>query len=95
MKRQIVIDLSNVQSIEAFHDVVAQCLKFPHYYGRNPNAFWDCLTDIIEDLHVEVHGFSVLNKDLKDEIRQYMQMLEEYREVSQGKFDYTVDDETM
>ena len=30
------------------HDVVAQALRFPDYYGRNGNAFIDCLRDILD-----------------------------------------------
>jgi len=33
---------------ESFHDVLARALRFPEYYGRNGDAFIDCLRDIVE-----------------------------------------------
>ena len=34
-----------MDSEEKFHDKISEELKFPHYYGRNGAAFWDCITD--------------------------------------------------
>lgn len=31
---------------EAFHDDIRDGLSFPNYYGRNANAFRDCLSDL-------------------------------------------------
>ncbi|KOO51555.1 barstar family protein [Viridibacillus arvi] len=30
-----------------FHEVLANTLNFPDYYGKNLNAFNDCLSDIV------------------------------------------------
>lgn len=40
-----LVDLSDVRTIEAFHEALATTLDFPEYYGRNLDALWDCLTD--------------------------------------------------
>jgi barstar (barnase inhibitor) len=38
------IDLREVDDWDSFHDVSARGLGFPDYYGRNMNAWIDCLT---------------------------------------------------
>lgn len=40
-----LVDLSDVRTMEAFHEAIAATLAFPDYYGRNLDALWDCLTD--------------------------------------------------
>ena len=36
------------ESVAEFHELVASALAFPDYYGRNLDALWDCLTDLVE-----------------------------------------------
>ena len=38
------IDLREIRDWESFHDVFARELGFPTLYGRNMNAWVDCLT---------------------------------------------------
>ncbi len=38
------IDLQNVGTREAFHDLIVQTLPCPAFYGRNLDAFYDVLT---------------------------------------------------
>jgi ribonuclease inhibitor len=39
------INLASVNSREALHDILRDSLGFPEWYGRNWDAFWDCLRD--------------------------------------------------
>jgi hypothetical protein len=39
-------DCASWQSEDDFHDAMKTQLRFPDYYGRNVNAFIDCLGDI-------------------------------------------------
>src|SRR5687767_4391544 len=41
---EVHLDLSGVSSEEELHDLFAHALRFPHFYGRNWDAFWDILT---------------------------------------------------
>lgn len=38
---ELNLDLIGLQSEEEFHDRAAATFDFPHYYGRNRDAFWD------------------------------------------------------
>ena len=59
MKR-VSIDLTRIRDWESFHDVFAEVLSFPGYYGRNLNAWIDCMGDVTtaEDgiLSLELQG---------------------------------------
>jgi ribonuclease inhibitor len=41
----VELDLTSVLSRDQLHDLLAARLGFPGYYGRNWDAFWDCITD--------------------------------------------------
>lgn len=40
------------ETVEAFHDFIAEALGFPEYYGRNLDALSDCLGDICHPVEV-------------------------------------------
>jgi len=39
----VIIPTGRIVDWESFHDVFAESLGFPEYYGRNMNAWIDCL----------------------------------------------------
>lgn len=43
----VVIEGEKITSIEQLHDVLFKQLNLPHYYGRNLDALWDCVTGYI------------------------------------------------
>lgn len=53
--RVVKIDGARIHDWESFHTLFAESLDFPDYYGRNMNAWIDCMTDLTElvTLHVE------------------------------------------
>jgi len=57
------IDSSRIIDWESFHDVFAKSFGFPDFYGRNMNAWIDCLTylDDTDSGMTTIHGSS---KDL-------------------------------
>lgn|SRR6185312_4988605 len=40
----VVVDCSLISDWESLHDVFADALGFPEYYGRNSSAWIDCMT---------------------------------------------------
>ena len=47
--KKILIYTGGIGTREALHDLLAEKLSLPEYYGRNLDALHDCLTDIRED----------------------------------------------
>ncbi len=41
-----ILDFSNVNYYLEVHEIIKNGLDFPDYYGKNWDAFWDCLTDM-------------------------------------------------
>ena len=45
---EIVIEGSEIESREQFHELLKERLDFPEYYGKNLDALWDVLTGYVE-----------------------------------------------
>lgn len=44
----VVIDLQKIKDWESFHEVFAEAMGFPGFYGENMNAWIDCMSYINE-----------------------------------------------
>ena len=44
MPTNVQIDASKITDWDSFHDCFAKTLGFPDFYGRNMNAWIDCMT---------------------------------------------------
>jgi RNAse (barnase) inhibitor barstar len=47
-----LIDLTRIHNAKEFHQALAQALDFPHWYGRNLDALYDCLTELETPVHL-------------------------------------------
>ena len=62
----VKIDLDRISDWQSFHDVFSEALGFPDFYGRNMNAWIDCMTSVDEpadgltSVHAPSGGFLVL-----------------------------------
>ena len=48
MTKNVHIDTGRISDWNSFHDVFAQAFGFPGFYGRNMNAWNDCMTYLDE-----------------------------------------------
>ncbi|MCQ2483237.1 MAG: barstar family protein [Clostridia bacterium] len=64
-----VIDVSNAKNRNDLHDILSESLDLPPYYGRNLDALYDCLSDLLpgHQTLLCLKGFS----SLPDEISAY------------------------
>lgn len=46
--RKIVLDLNKYSSRDELQEALAETMNFPDWYGRNLDALYDCLTDIVD-----------------------------------------------
>lgn len=61
MKRELYLDGSTIHSVDAFHDQVQELFGLPHYYGRNLDDLWECLTSYINpNIRLIIHDFQNL-----------------------------------
>jgi hypothetical protein len=48
MHAVVQLDTARIADWASFHDVCASALGFPEFYGRNMNAWVDCMTSVDE-----------------------------------------------
>lgn len=51
MKR-VKIDSSKLNNWKNFHNEFSEKFEFPDYYGRNMDAWIDCMDDLVEELTI-------------------------------------------
>ena len=49
-----ILDGNNITNKETLHDVLADSLQLPDWYGRNLDALYDCLSDIREETEIRL-----------------------------------------
>jgi RNAse (barnase) inhibitor barstar len=84
MLSEIQIDVSDVRTSEALHELLADTLSLPDYYGRNWDAFGDCITDLEQSqmpMLLRVKGWATLNQRLPREARLFRECLDELSRV--------------
>ncbi|MBR2189417.1 MAG: barstar family protein [Eubacterium sp.] len=52
--KTIRLDFTNLSSREEIHNLIANRLDFPDWYGANLDALYDCLTDLHDDICLEI-----------------------------------------
>ncbi len=57
--RSIDIDCSMITNCETFHDAFSTAFSFPAYYGRNMDAWIDCMSDVAVPTRIEVRLLNV------------------------------------
>lgn len=46
---EYAIDCSGITTAQQMHQLLAQALRFPQWYGHNLDALYDCLTESTEE----------------------------------------------
>jgi hypothetical protein len=83
----VTIPIGEITDWNSFHDVFQRVLGFPAFYGRNMNAWIDCMTSLdlpsdgMTTIHVEPGGILILRIDNPFEFQrrcpeQYAALLE-------------------
>lgn len=51
-----ILDGKMLENKEMLHDILADTLGFPDWYGRNLDALHDCLMDLYEETEIRVQN---------------------------------------
>ena len=82
-----VMDFTNVKYYLEMHEVIRKGLDFPDYYGRNWDAFWDCLTDMYGDpIHIEIIGIEILERKFDGVAEKMIGILKEFKHFNNDLF---------
>jgi ribonuclease inhibitor len=91
---ELNLDLMGLQSEEEFHDRAAATFDFPPYYGRNRDAFWDCITDFVNPTTIRVCNLYTLTDSIRKPLLDYLDMLKSYEAESNGTFAVVIEPAT-
>ena len=88
--KEIVLEGKKFVDSITTHEILKDLFKFPDYYGKNLNAFWDCITDHAIDCtddgpeKVIWKDFEVSQKSIGDEADILLELLQEATEKYGG-----------
>ena len=76
----IMLDFSKCKYLGEIHKVFKKKFGLPEYYGENPDALWDLLEGIFDDMGeitAEISGFNNLEKTLKAATAELLEVLDD------------------
>ena len=86
-KELYTLDFSKINYIEEVHQIIKQELDFPDYYGMNWSAFWDCLTDMVDDpIHIEIIGIERLQSKYNEDANIMLKILKRLKHYNDNKY---------
>jgi ribonuclease inhibitor len=84
------VDLSGINSRDELHERLAQVFSFPDYYGRNWDAFDECIADLAPPVSIVVTGFESLRFALPHEAELFAKCLHgAAEEAAPGEFSFS------
>jgi len=63
--KEIILNGSEFIDIQTTHEILKKVFEFPDYYGKNLDAFWDCITDCTSDW-VNGENVKIIWKDFSE-----------------------------
>ncbi|MBE6757460.1 MAG: hypothetical protein E7552_02770 [Ruminococcaceae bacterium] len=89
----IELDLTGCKTPFDLHERIRVAFDFPTWYGKNWDAFWDCLNTDCNVAFISVVGSNAVADELKGTVKVVLEMLEENKQdwaSSDCPFDYEV-----
>ena len=75
------VDVGSVTSSQELHELLAEVFHFPDYYGKNWDAFDECIRDIELPLHIEIIGLETLRERLPREADLFQRCIADFVKV--------------
>ena len=86
-----ILDFTNVQYYGEVHKIIKDALDFPDYYGENWSAFWDCLTDMVDDpIHLQILGLHNFQKKFPESCAKMLEILERLRHWHDDRYIHNI-----
>ena len=91
--KKATVNLTNCKYLYELHQRFQEALDFPNHYGKNLDAFWDCINRECDVDFVTIVGCESVAEDLKPTLRKILDMFEENKKYWADKdyvFDYEI-----
>ena len=84
---EATLDLTGCQYLGELHQRIKIALGFPDHYGANWSAFWDCLTDMVDDpIHIEIIGIERLQSKYNEDANIMLKILKRLKHYNDDKY---------
>lgn len=83
-----IVDFQDVKHYLEIHTILKEGLCFPDYYGRNWDAFWDCLTDMYNEseINIEINNLDVVQELFPTAVTQIIECLTDFKHNYNDEF---------
>lgn len=91
--KSATVDLTGCKYLDELHQRFQDALNFPEYYGKNLDAFWDCIRCDCDVDFISIIGISKIANDLKPTLDKIISILEDNKQFwanSECSFDYEI-----
>lgn len=91
--KKAILDLTNCRHHYELHQRIQKALDFPDYYGKNLDAFWDCINRDCDIDFVTIVGSGSVSDDLQLTVKKILELLQANKEEwadSEIPFDYEI-----
>lgn len=72
------VDVSSATSHQELHRLLKEVFQFPDYYGKNWDAFDECIRDVELPTHIEITGLEKLRECLPREADLLQQCVSDF-----------------
>lgn len=91
--KKAIIDLTGCKYVYELHQRIQDALDFPDHYGKNLDAFWDCINRECDIDFVTIIGSESVSDDIKPTLKKILDLFEENKKYwtnSDCPFDYEI-----
>jgi ribonuclease inhibitor len=82
---QIFLDVGEITSRDELHGKLASVFGFPSYYGRNWDAFWECLNSLeVAPQEIRIVGMEALQESMPRDAALFEQSLRDFQASEAG-----------
>ena len=86
--KKTLIDCAEITDRRQLHELLAQKLEFPEWYGHNLDALYDCLTELGEHTKLILSGWKTLQEHLGEYAVKFVVVL---HQASEENHNFQVD----
>lgn len=82
------VDFNEVKYYIEIHEVLKRDLDFPDYYGGNPDALWDCLTDQLLSgiTHIEFFNVEKIENKFSNAWQEIIEIFKKTKHAYNNKY---------
>ena len=77
------LDVTGCQYLDELHKRIKDALDFPDYYGKNLDAFWDCINRDCDVDFVTIKGCADVAVELKSTVEKILALFEKTNSIGQ------------